>query len=475
MAKILTPVQRKTSSLLLLLLFNFFSIAHAQIPSDEMTFQEARILKLARNYNVWLAKGNGIVLEGLTKCIESSIKNGQIKDIPIVLTTKSVFGADLKKDLKCKDLLSEYFGYGSNTEFRRKFRTMQYAAILSQSGGEGSDSEFYDTPLASKLSKIEHPIRSFLEFIDGSIVFLPKPEPVVIEKAFATYQKSILENCEEFKISIYGQQVINRHLYKNSDQNLKAHLCKYLTSRSQSQLSFSEKFRLGPVIAGYLDTSKKKRKVFNQKHLAMYLELIKENPHFLLLEKIDPSLNEALDTLKTMKDHNNSYLNQLLNQQDSDQLFRNLDLLSSVPMTFTSLVQRHLHLSFEEAQKAIVNLKEKKRKAQLLESKIETGAILGATGFCYFFPAGRASLLFKSACNFSLGVPLVLIYTYQAVQTRSLVLDELLSTPVADYILADPQSITKSNQHLLLAILFLPLNLEVKSTKHLISVIKKSN
>lgn len=423
--------------------------AYSTKSSDKMA-----ALEVVRNYALFINSGNQHLLETMSKCLDHP-------ETKFLLKTKSMMGQDVSEERTCHELLSSTFGWKDSEPFvmRRNFRIMQYHAILAQSGGtlnsDGQETEVLDGDIDKKLPSFEHPVRGTLDHVMSKISKMPAPEKIVWAKAYTDYQKSIHDQCQSFVKE--NQQVIQLHLGKPRDLEIKKNLCFYLTKK-KNNLSFAQSIRLGVVWNAYLFFSKRKREEWRKKHEQKYFEKISEHPHFLLFSTIKPSISEIRSILRRMKEFQQDALAELASLKGS-QLLKLSPMIEQSPELLNSLVSTKLHSSRAETESLFEDLNLEYQKQVSRQTKIEFTALVAAIGICYILPVGRLKFFSRSACLLSVGLPVDLLMLFNSVHARNKALREFSKSPEMEYILNDSSKLTETNRDVLFNILFLPLSL----------------
>ena len=352
---------------------------------------------------------------------------------------------------------------------------MQFHAILSQSGsGNLEDAESLDGAFLEKFSSFEHPARGTLDILINQTVRMPKPERIVWEQAFAKYQDFTKTTCQEFLT--VRKTMIEFRLKKFNGRPFMKDLCSFITRKNHPSLTFKEAWEVGIVKNSFNEFSRKKRKAWKKEHLESYYDVVALNPHFLLLESRVLTLNQIKSVIQRMSEFQAKCRARLENLQGSE-LLSLVPFLDQAGMSLQSLMIEQYHWSEGHTEEVIKDLRAAHAKKNSTKNYIQMGGLVGAMVACQLLPIGRARLFIRSACMFSLGLPLDIYFITDASLQRMKTVQDFSNSPEGEYLILKADAISEANQELLFNLLFMPLDIPAAATmnsaKNIIRKIKR--
>lgn len=436
---------------------------------------QQKALQALKNYNLFLSHGNGHLLRALKTCVEAKM-NG--RSAPSFLKkTSSITGRELSEEFTCENLLSKYFGYKDQEPFlfRKNFRLMQYHAILSQSGeGKLEDTESVDGAFLEKFSAYEHPARGTLDLFINQTVRMPKPEKIVWQKALESYQAFTASTCQDYLGT--HQKLLNFRLKKFATRPFMKDLCSVITRKNNPTLKFNESWEIGIIKNSFTKYARKKRKEWKKTHLEEYYDVIASNPHFLLLDSRVLGLPQMRTVILRMMSFQEKSIARLRTLSGPD-LLSLVPLLDQAEMTLSSKLSQRFRWSEGHTEEVIRDLRTAYTKAATKKGYIQIGGLVGAMVACQILPIGRAKLFVRSACMFSLGLPLDLYFITDATLQRIKTVQDFSRTPEAEFLFLKEDAIPEANKEILYNLIFMPLDIPaagaVTAAKKLVRTAKR--
>jgi uncharacterized membrane protein len=423
---------------------------------------QLKALKVIRKYNVFLNTGNGHLLSALDACLTAKIQNNKAPNF--LMKLNSVLGDEISEEYTCRALLSRYFGFKDEEPFmfRKAFRSMQYHAILAQSGtGQLEDTESLDGQFLEKFKSFEHPARGTLDLVMNQTVYMPKPEKIVWEKAFQDYQKLTVDHCRSFVTE--KAKLINFRLKKFSGKPFTQNLCSVLLRKNNPSLTWQESWEVGIVRNSFTTYSRNKRKAWSKDHLEKYYDVIATHPHFLLLEGRVLNLQQMKKVVARMMTYQKKGLARL-QQMTGTELLSLTPFLDQAEMTLRSMIVQETRWSEGHADTVIGDLRKSYAQAESRKMKIQIGGLVGAMVACQLLPFGRAKLFVRNICMFALGLPLDIYFITDATLQRIKTVQAFTSTPEAEYFMLKPDAISEANRAIIMELIFMPLDIPAQGT-----------